>query len=240
MEALLYKIFEILQEICEHQFFGVVLTLAAYCLGYWVYKRTKMPFLHPVLVAVVLIIAVLAYFKIPLESYNRGGDLISLFLSPVTAVLAYQIYKQRRVLVSYFIPVLVGCIVGSATSIFSVIVLCRVFGLNKQIMFSLLPKSITTPIAMEVSVQLGGISSLTVAVVILTGIMGAVLAPIFIKILRIHSKVAAGAAIGTSSHAIGTSKAIEIGEVEGAVSGISIGLAGIITVIFSAIFAAFM
>ena len=131
------------------------------------------------------------------------------------------------------IPILAGTFTGSVASIASVLVLCRLFGLSDELTASLIPKSVTTPIAMEISKQQGGIVPITVAAVIVTGIFGAVLAPIFIRIFRVKNPVEAGIAIGTCSHALGTSKALELGEVEGAMSGIAIGVAGIITVILT-------
>lgn len=226
---------EFMNQIYGNEFFGITLSLGAFYVGMWIYKKTKSPFLHPILIAMIIIIGILIALDIPLESYNRGGDLISLFLAPVTAVLAYEIYKQKNLLKEYFIPMMIGCLAGSITSLASVVILCHLFGLDSQIMSSMLAKSVTTPIAMEITGQLGGIPSLTVALVVLTGIMGAVFSPLFIKVLRIKNNIAAGVAIGTSSHAIGTSKAIEIGGVEGAMSGIAIGITGIITVLLAMI-----
>ncbi len=231
---------QLFYQICDHSFFGVFLTLFCYLIGLWIYERTRFALLHPVLIAVILIGGILIYFHIPLESYDKGGDLITLFLSPVTAVLAYEIYRQRKTLASYFLPVIVGCAVGSGVSLFSVTLFCRLFGLSEEITASILAKSVTTPIAVEITGMIGGIPSLTVVVVVLTGIMGAVLSPVLIKLFHIKSKVAAGVAIGTCSHAIGTSKAIELGQTQGAMSGISIGISGIVTVAFVMIMAALL
>ena len=131
----------------------------------------------------------------------------------------------------HLLPVLAGCFVGSSVSVASVTLLCRLFRLDEKLTASLLPKSVTTPIAMELSAQAGGVPAVTVAAVIFTGILGAILSPLLVKLFRVRHPVARGVAIGTSSHAIGTPKALELGELEGAMSGVSIGVAGISTVL---------
>jgi len=219
--------------ILTNPMFGIALSILAYLIGVYLNKKTKNPFVNPLLIAIALVIIVLQTFHIPLASYQIGGNYISLFLAPATAVLGYSIYRQVTILKKYFIPIVIGCLVGSLTSMGSVFVLCKIFGLEDVLLSSLLPKSVTTPIAMAVSSQLGGIPSITVAIVIITGIIGAVLAPLLIKIFHIDEEVAQGVAIGTCSHAVGTSKAIELGEIQGAMSGIAIGISGIITVIIS-------
>ena len=136
----------------------------------------------------------------------------------------------------YFIPVLAGCLAGSLTSMLSAWGLCRLFGLNDSLTASMIPKSVTTPIAMEVSGKLGGVPSITVAAVVVTGIFGAALSPLLVKLFRVRNPVAAGVAIGTCSHAAGTSRALEMGEVQGAMSGISIGVSGLLTVLIALLF----
>lgn len=212
--------------------FGIVLTLFAYAFGVWLSRRVKSPLVNPMLVALVLVIAVLLLFRIPYASYQSGGAVITLFLAPSTAVLAVKIYEQFQLLKENWLPVLIGCAVGSAASILCVVVLCRLFFLDSSLLYSLLPKSVTTAIAIPLAEESGGIAAVTVAAVVLTGIMGAVFAPFWIRMLRITNPVEAGLAIGVSSHALGTSKAIEIGDVEGAMSGIALGVAGLITVIY--------
>ena len=215
----------------SHILFGIVLSLGAFGAGVWLNRKWKSPFLNPLLVAMALIIIILKVFSISYDDYNIGGSVISMFLAPATTVLAYSIYHQITVLKKYFLPIIAGCLVGVVTSMGSTYLLCKAFGLDQEMAMSLLPKSVTTPIAMEVSRQLGGITAITVAVVVITGILGAILCPVFIKLLKIEDKVAAGVAIGSCSHAVGTSKAVELGEIEGAMSGISLGISGIVTVI---------
>lgn len=220
-----------MEVLTSHILFGIVLSLGAFGTGVWLKRKWKSPLLNPLLVAIALIIIILKVFSISYDDYNIGGSVISMFLAPATTVLAYSIYHQITVLKKYFIPIIAGCLAGVITSMGSTYLLCKAFALDQEMIVSLLPKSVTTPIAMEVSRQLGGITAITVTIVVITGILGAILCPIFIKILKIEDKVAAGVAIGSCSHAVGTSKAVELGEIEGAMSGISLGVSGIITVI---------
>ena len=224
---------KIMESIVSNSMFGMALSILMYAVGLFLNKKLKTPVCNPLLIAIALVIAVLQVFHIPLESYLKGGDVISMFLAPATAVLAYSIYHQIHLLKKYWLPILVGCLVGAVTSIGSVYLLCRLFKLDQSLLASMLPKSVTTPIAMEVSSALGGTPSITVAAVVVTGILGAMLSPLFVKLLRLKNKVAIGVAIGSSSHAVGTSKAVEMGEAEGAMSGIAIGVSGILTVLIS-------
>ena len=220
-------------EIISSPMFGIILTVLSYESGLWLKKKCKTPAANPLLIAIIICIAFLLVFHIPLESYNKGGSIISMFLGPATAVLAISIYGQLETLKKNFIPIVAGCAVGATTSVLSVIFLSKAFGLTEELTASLIPKSVTTPIAMEIASQQGGIPSVTVAAVIITGIIGAIFAPVFIKIFGVKDSVEAGIAIGTCSHALGTTKAIEIGETEGAMSGIAIGVTGLITVIIA-------
>lgn len=222
-----------MNEFLNSPFFGLTLSFGLYIFCKYLSDKTNLAILNPLLITTVLIIAFLTIFDIPLESYNAGGDVISMFLAPATTVLAYSIYKQIILLKKHFIPIAIGCLVGSITSMGSTYLLCKAFDIESSITASMIPKSVTTPIAMEVSSSLSGITSITVAAVVVTGILGSILCPVLIKIFRIDNKVAAGIAIGTCSHAAGTSKAIEIGEIEGAMSGIAIGVSGIVTVIIA-------
>ena len=224
--------YNIIQNITAEPSFGVMLTLLTYSIGVWLNRKTKTPLVNPMLVSVILIISVLLIFRIPYENYRSGGSIIELFLTPVTALLAVKIYEQLRLLKENWLPIFVGAAVGSAVSILCVILLCKVFTLDDVLLVSLLPKSVTTAIAVPLSEQNGGIVSVTVVSLVATGIMGAVFSPFFIKLLRIKNPVEAGIAIGTSSHALGTSKAIEIGDIEGAMSSCAIGIAGLITAMY--------
>lgn len=222
-----------MQELVNNPLFGLVLTIVAFQIGLYLNQKLRTPLVNPLLFAIAIVIITLKVFQIPYSSYQNGGSIISMFVGPATAVLGYSIYKQLPILKKYFIPILAGCLVGSITSVVSIYLLCPLFGLNNVLTSSLIPKSVTTAIAIEISEQLGGIPAITVAIVVITGVIGAVLGPFLIRIFHIDNEVAQGVAMGTSSHAVGTSKAIELGEVQGAMSGIAIGISGILTVILS-------
>lgn len=211
--------------------FGILLSVLAYEAGILIQRKFRKPYLNPLLLAILFVIGILLLFHLPKESYDKGGSFILFFLGPATVVLAIPLYRQMELLRKDLVPILTGILVGSTTSVLSVIFFSKVFRVDLQVAVSMLPKSVTTAIGMEVSKQIGGIVSLSVAVIVLTGIMGAVLGPALLKLFRIKDPVAQGVAIGTASHAVGTSKAMELGETQGAMSGLSIGLAGLATVI---------
>ncbi len=213
--------------------FGILLTLGSFSVGVMVQKKLKTPLANPLIIAAALSIGLLQLFHIPLTNYQTGSSYISLFLGPATAALALSIYRQYPVLKANLLPVIAGSAVGSAVSMGSVLFLCKLFRLEEIMAKSLLAKSVTTAIAIEVTQQQGGLAPITVAAVVITGVMGAVFSPLLIRLLRIKDPVAAGLAIGTSSHALGTTKALEIGQVEGAMSSIAIGTAGLVTVLFA-------
>lgn len=220
-------------ELCQSPFFGVALSIAAFWIGDKIHKKTGLCVCNPIIIAIILIIGVLLLFDIPYSCYEKGGDLIDLFLAPATACLAVSIYTKLQILKENWLPVLVGCTAGSLASMASIFGMCRLFGLDEQILSSLLPKSVTTPIAVSISQAHGGVVPITVVAVIFTGIMGNMFAPQLIRLFRIREPLTAGISIGACSHAVGTSKAVELGETEGAMSGLAIGVCGIITVLFS-------
>ena len=222
-----------MNELFSSPFFGVTLTIAAFWAGTMIQKKTKLMICNPLVIAIVLISAVLLLFRIPYEDYNQGGSLINLFLAPATACLAVSIYAKAKLLKKNWLPILVGCTAGSLSSMGSVYAMCRLFHLDDAMTAALLPKSVTTPIAVSVAESLGGIQSITVIAVLITGILGSLLAPVLIRLFRVKDAMTAGLSIGACSHALGTSKALELGETEGAMSGLAIGVCGILTVIFS-------
>lgn len=222
-----------METVTRSPLFGIVVSILAYAVGVWLNRKAKSPLVNPLLIAIILVVLVLSAFHIPLKNYQAGGNFIALFLAPATASLALSVYRQRDILKRNLFPVLLGCAAGSITSMLSVYGLCKAFSLDERLTASMLPKSVTTPIAMEVSKQHGGIVPVTVAAVVITGILGSMMAPLLIKAFRVKNPVAAGVAIGAASHAVGTSKAIEIGETEGAMSGIAIGISGIFTVLLA-------
>ncbi|MGO1369498.1 MAG: LrgB family protein [Senegalia sp. (in: firmicutes)] len=215
----------------ETPYFGILISILAFELGLFINKKTKIPVLHPLLISITFIILILMIFDIDLASYEKGGNVISLLLGPVTVTLAIPLYKQIELLKKHKLPILIGIFTGVMTSFISVILLGKIFAYDTQLINSLIPKFITTPIGIEVSESIGGIPSITVMSIIITGIIGAIIAPFICKIFKIEDKVARGIAIGASSHAVGTAKAMEMGETEGAMSGLAMGLAGLLTAI---------
>ena len=207
--------------------FGLTLSAAAWWAGRRVQK--KIGPLPPLLTAAALVIAVLSLFRIPYERYAAGGDFIKLMLGPVTAVLALNIYNQRSILKEHFLPVLAGCLAGSLTSVGSVLALCKAFHVDDALAASLLPKSVTTAIAIGIAESRGGIGGIAAAAVMVAGLTGAVFAPLFARLFHITDPVAEGLAIGSCSHALGTTRAMEIGSVQGAMSSIAICVCGILT-----------
>ncbi len=223
---------DLLNEFFNTPLFGILLSLIAFQIGTLLYKKTRFSALNPLLVASVLVMVFLLYFRIDFETYNLGGDYISFFLGPSTIVLAVPLYKKIRLLKSNALPILAGISAGCVAGISSILILSSLLGLDEVLTKSLVPKSVTTPIGIEISEQIGGLPSITVAAVVITGIIGAVLGPFICRLFRIKDEVAVGIAIGTASHALGTTRAIELGETEGAMSGLAIGIAGLITVFF--------
>lgn len=214
-------------------FLGLTLSAAGWCFGCWLQKKTGLLICNPLLISAALIIAVLSIFRIPYASYALGSDFIKLMLGPVTAVLALNIYNQRDILQENFLPVLAGCLVGSLSSVGSVLFLCKIFQVEETLTASLLPKSVTTAIAIGIAESGGGVGGIAAAAVIITGIIGAVFAPLFAKLFHITEPVAEGLAIGACSHALGTTRAMEIGQVQGAMSSIAICVCGIMTSILA-------
>lgn len=213
----------------------LALSIFAYEIGLRINRHLRSPFVNPLLLAAALLIILLFLTGTDLNTYKQGGGFISLFLTPATVALAVPVYRQIDTLRRYLLPILLGALVGSITSVASVIIFCRLFGLSDSLTASLIPKSVTTPIGIELSQNLGGIPSVTVIAIIFTGLIGAAALPSFLKLLHMDNSVVRGVAIGTASHAVGTARAIELGETEGAMSGLSIGVAGLITVIIAAI-----
>ncbi|MCF0215507.1 MAG: LrgB family protein [Fibrobacteraceae bacterium] len=211
--------------------FGIFLTLAAFEVGVLLNKKFKYSLLNPLLIALILIVGFLYITGISYESYKVGGDYISILLGPATVVLAVPLYRQLVNLKKHWFPILMGIAIGSLTSISCVMISSKIIGLSETLMLSLLPKSITIPMGSVVSEQIGGIPSITIISIVITGITGAVTASVVCKFFHIKNKVAQGIAIGTASHALGTTRAMEIGETQGAMSSLSIGIAGVFTAV---------
>ena len=209
----------------QSQYFGLVLSIGAYLFACWLKKRTGLAILNPLLVSAALIIACIFGVGMDYETYNKGASYLSWLLTPATVCLAIPLYKQLHLLKEHGDAVVLGITAGVATSAVSVFLLCRVLGLTHTHYVTLLPKSITTAIGMGVSV------TLTVMSIVLTGVLGNMAGESILRLARIHHPVAKGLALGTSAHAVGTAKALEMGEIEGAMSSLSIAVAGLMTVI---------
>lgn len=219
-----------IDKLTSNPLFGIIISLVAFEIGKFIFKKTKLAIFNPLLVGTGLVILFLNFFKIPVDNYMQGGDFIVFFLAPATVVLAIPLFRQINLLKKNFLPIMAGGIVGSMTAILSVIGLGKLMGIDEKLLLSFMPKSITTPIGIELSTLLGGIPSITVFAIVITGITGNVTAPYVLSMFGIRHPVAKGIGIGISSHAVGTSRAIELGEVEGAMSALSIVIAGIITI----------
>lgn len=210
--------------------FGVALTILVFSIFQVLNKKTKLTILNPIILSIIAIIYFLNYFKIDYEVYSQGGSIISFFLGPATVVLAIPLYKKVKLLIENFLPIAIGIFVGSLTGAVSVILISKAFKIDKLIILSMIPKSTTSAIAMDLSQSLGGSPALAISFVILTGILGNIIGPSIFKIFKINNRVAKGIALGTSAHVVGTAKAVELGDVEGGMSSLAIGVAGLITV----------
>ena len=217
-------------------YFGMLVSVGAYMLGVWLKKKTGWAILNPLLVAIIVVIAFLSVFHIEYKEYNRGAVYLSYFLTPATVALAVPLYEQIEPLKKNWKAILAGIFAGAMTSALCVLVLSLIFKLSHKQYVTLLPKSITTAIGMGLSEELGGIVTITVAVIIVTGVIGNMFAENICKLFHISDPVAKGVGIGSASHAMGTSKAMEMGEIEGAMSSLSIAVSGLMTVVVSLIF----
>ena len=218
-------------------FFGAALSLLSYLIGLRLKEKTKWAICNPLLVSILLTMAALLVLRVDYGTYKVSAKYLSYLLTPTTICLAVPLYRKLALLKKNLAAILGGILSGVVTSMGSVWLLCLTFGLDHTLYVTLLPKSITTAIGMGVSEELGGVVTITVAVIILTGVLGSIIAPAVCRLCRIHDPVARGIAIGTSSHAIGTTKALELGETEGAMSSLSICVSGMITVLLASLFA---
>lgn len=221
-------------------YFGLFLTLFSYFIGVYVNKKTKLILMNPLLIAITIVIFVLLVFDIDYLIYNESAKYLSHFLTPATVSLAIPLYKQIHLLKSNLKAILLGILSGVITSLTTVLLLAYIFKFTHEEYVTFLPKSITTAIGVGVVEELGGYVAITVASIIITGIMGNIFAEKILKCTKIENPAAKGLAIGTASHAIGTSKAMEIGEIEGAMSSLAIVVSGIMTVVLASIFSTFI
>ena len=220
-----------MEKILNTQLFGLITILIFYNISLYIQKKTNKAIFNNLLISIILIILFLKVTNISYEKFKIGADVINFMLGPVTVVLAVPLYRQFDLLRRYFKEILLGILGGVITSFIIVVLVGKLTSTSNEIIYSIIPKSITTPMGISLVNQLGGVESITVVCIIITGIFGNIFAEHFLKICKIKHPVAKGIAIGTSAHALGTSKALEIGEVEGAMSSLSIGISGVMTVI---------
>ena len=225
--------------LCNSAYFGVTVSLIGYGAGIMLKKKFKYAFLNPLLISIIFVIGVVMLCGVDYESYENSAQYLSYLLTPATVCLAVPLYQQMTLLKKNLAAVACGILAGVLASLGSVLLLAFLFGLEHDVYVTLLPKSITTAIGMGVSEELGGLVTITVAVIIVTGVIGNVIGEAVCKLFRIYEPIAKGLALGTSSHAIGTAKALEMGEVEGAMSSLAIAVAGLLTVIGASVFAGF-
>ena len=224
----------------QSMFVGVTISLIAYEIGLFLKKKFGLAVLNPLLVSIIIVIIALKGLGISYEVYNASAKYISYLLTPATVCLAVPLYEQLELLKKNMVAVVCGILSGTLASLFGIFVLCMLFGFNHQQCVTMLPKSITTAIGIGLSEELGGIVTITVAVIIITGILGNVIADTVFRIFKIKNPLAKGLALGTASHAIGTARAIEMGPVEGAMSSLAVAVAGLLTVVFISGFAQFI
>lgn len=215
------------------QAFGIMLTMLFYVFGQWVYKKTKLPFFSPLIVATVLLILYVEISHITLSDLLTDLSGIHVFLGPLIVSLAIPIVGKMDLIKRNFVVIFVGSLVGALVSIFTVLVIAPMLGIDETLVASLIPKASTTPIAIEISERLGGIRAITVAVVVLSAVIGAVVIPSLIKVLRIKDARIIGLSLGSTSHAIGTAKAFEFDQEAGAIASVSLVFTGVLTAIIA-------
>lgn len=220
-------------------FFGIALTLVAFQLGLAINKRFRISALNPLLLSIIIVICVISFGKLDLDKYQKGADYISYLMTPATVCLAIPLYEKLNHLKHNWKAIMAGLFSGMLTSGLAILGMSILFKLNHQQYVTLLPKSITTAIGIGVSEELGGIVPVTIAAIILSGIFGNVFGEFIMKKTKITHPIAKGVGYGSASHVMGTSKAMEIGEVEGAISSLSLAVSGVLTVIVASIFANF-
>ena len=230
-----------MKELIENSvFIGVMISLASYGLGMWLRKKTGLSFMNPLLISIILVIAFLLLTGVSYKTYAEGANAISFLLTPATICLAVPLYQQFNLLKKNWKAVVAGVVSGVVSSLVCILLLALLFKFDYQTYVTFLPKSITTAIGMGVTEELGGYVSLAVVVIVITGVIGNVIAEWVLKLFRIEEPIAKGIAIGSSSHAVGTAKAMEIGQIEGAMSSLSIVVCGLLTVVGASIFAHFI
>ena len=218
-------------------FFGVLISVVTYEMGVFIKKKWKLAIFNPLLLSVLAVMGILILLKVDYTVYYEGAKYLSYLLTPATVCLAVPLYEKYELLKQYTGAIMGVILAGVLTSLVSILVCAWAFGFTHEQYVTMLPKSITTAIGMGVSEELGGMVTITVAVIIITGVLGNMMAEVVLKLFHIEEAVAKGIAIGSASHAIGTVKAMELGEIEGAMSSLSIAVAGLLTVVGASVFA---
>lgn len=220
-----------MHSLVHSEIFDLALVVGTYIAATILYKKTHLSLLHPLLTSIFVIIVILEVLDIEYESFQQGSHLIHFMLGPSVVALGYVLFEQMKYLKGNVVSILTSVFVGAIVGIISVIAIGKLMGADQSLIATLQPKSVTTPIAMGISEKNGGIPSLTAVIVVAVGIFGSIVGPAVMKVLGIESRIAKGLALGASSHGVGTAAAIQLGAVEGALSGLAIGLMGIMTAI---------
>lgn len=220
-----------MHSLVHSEIFDLALVVGTYIAATILYKKTHLSVLHPLLTSIFVIIVILEFLDVEYASFQQGSHLIHFMLGPSVVALGYVLFEQMKYLKGNVVSILTSVFVGAIVGIISVIVIGKLMGADQSLIATLQPKSVTTPIAMGISEKNGGIPSLTAVIVVAVGIFGSIVGPAIMKVLGIESRIAKGLALGASSHGVGTAAAIQLGAVEGALSGLAIGLMGIMTAI---------
>ena len=223
------ELMEQIRPLISSEVFLLMLSMGTFLFGVYIYKRTKITLLQPLLISMLIIIPFLKITGIDYPTFYRQTRLLNFMLGPSVVALGYVLYAQIEHIRGNVISILTAIFVGSIVGIVSVVLVAKAFGADHILLASLAPKSVTTPIAMSLSEKSGGIPSLTAAFVVICGIFGGLIGPVILRTIGIKSKIAKGLAMGSASHALGTARAMEMGTVEGAISGLAIGIMGIMT-----------
>jgi len=227
-----------MRDLFTSEVFILAVTLGLYTGACWIYQKTRFALLHPVLLTIGAIIALLLTFNVDYLTFQKGSHLIDFMLGPSVVALGYSLYTQVDQIKANAVSILTALFVGSITGIGSVLVLAKIIGSSDVLAVTLAPKSVTTPIAIAISGRFGGIPSLTAVVVISVGIIGGIAGPWILRALKVDSKIAIGLALGASAHGLGTARAMELGAIEGAIAGLAIGITGLMTALLAPFFLA--
>lgn len=222
-------IMEQIRPLINNEVFMLALVMGTFLFGIWIYKKTKTPLLQPLMISMIVIIPFLKLTGIDYQSFYQNTRILNFMLGPSVVALGYVLYEQIEHLKGNVLSILTAVFVGSAVGIISVVFVAKAFGADKVLIASLAPKSVTTPIAISLAEKDGGLPALTTAFVVICGVFGGIIGPIILRKLGFKSKIAHGLAMGSASHALGTARAMEMGAIEGAISGLAIGIMGIMT-----------